>query len=382
MPEKIIIGIVVVALIAAVFFLYLRIRENNQPLILGQQFADAMEKEERRVKRSPDAESPMPPANYTRSRGRWDLLNPSPVELDDTLRALCASFAEMSATERGAFRGAVSLEEFYTLLTFAQRSSVFALRSASPGLLRDGLTAVAMIEADRTDFRDILMALALLHHSAARLGMDVRSEFASAAKLAEPATTELIESFASRDPESQNLRDSWGYVEVGSDAEIGFARWGFADYSPQIDLLALAKRIALAVEQDSYVVDNIELATELPSIWLESSADRSHLPLLEKALGGATISSSLEEGKQPESGPQQFTVFVVELDSAESAKHLLQMSQTKEPKGYSMIGFASDKVFALLVARSVVVGTDSIETMTSLARFRDPINLALQQTKP
>lgn len=382
MPEKIIIGILAIALIAAVLFFYFRDREKDQPLVLGQQLADAIEKEDRRVSSNPDAKSPMPSAVYSRSRGEWDLLSPKQVELDETLRALCASFAAMPATERIEFRGSVSLDEFYTLLAFAQRSSVFALRSESPELLRDGLAAIAMIEAERTDFRDILMALALLHHSAGRLGMDAAPTFAAAAEIAEPATAELIEGFASRDSRSQNLRDSWGYVEVGSDSEIGFARWGFEAYSPKAGLLGIAKRIASAIERDDYVVESIELATELPPIWLESSADSSHIPHLERALGGVTIRSRLEARKHPEPSSQMFTLFLVELDSAEAAAHLFQMSKTKNPKDYSMIGFTSENVFALLIARSVVVGTESFETMKSLERFRDPVNSALQQTKP
>lgn len=382
MTEKIIIGILAISLIAAVLFFYFRGRETDQPLVLGQQLADAIEKEDRRVSSNPNAKSPMPSAVYSRSRGEWDLLSPKEVELDETLRTLCDSFAGMPANERINFRGSVSLDEFYTLLAFALRSSVFALRSEDPELLRHGLTAIAMIEAERTDFRDILMALALLHHSAGRLCMDVAATLTAAAEIAEPRTAELIEGFAIRDSKSQNLRDSWGYVEVGSGSEIGFARWGFKAYDPKANLLGIAKRIAAAIERDDYVVDSIELATELPPIWLESSADSSHLPHLERALGGATIRSSLDERNHSDHGSQMFTLFLVELDSAEAAAHLFQMSKTKKPKDYSMIGLTSESVFALLIARSVVVGTDSFETMDSLERFRDPINSALQQTDP
>ena len=379
MQEKVIIGIVVVSLIAAALFFYLRNREGNQPVILGQQLADAMEKEKARVSQN-SANSPLLSIAYTRNRGEWDLLNPTQVELDETLRKLCSSFATMPTTERAEFRGAVSMHEFYTLLSFAKRSCVFALRSGNQDLLRSGLTAVAMIEADRTDFRDILMTLALLHHSASRLGMDAGAEFTSAAKIAEPATSELITGFASRDSQSQNLRSSWGYVEVGADAEVGFAQWGFAPYSPQTDLLQVAKRIASTIEKDSYIVDSIELATELPPIWLESPTDKSHIPLIEIALGGVTISCRLEKGKHPNPDSQQFTIFLIELDSAASAKHLQQMSEAKKPSDYSMMGFASNGVFALLVSRSFVEGTDSFETKASLVRFQEPINLALQQT--
>lgn len=200
--------------------------------------------------------------------------------------------------------------------------------------------------------------------------------------MAEPATAALMNSFAGRDLQYQNLRDSWGYVEVGSDAEIGFANWEFADHNPQADLLEISKRIALAIERDSYIVESINLATKFPPIWLEPSEDKSHAPLLEKALGGASVSSTFEKGRHPDPDSQHLIVFVVELDSPESAKHLLELSKRNEIRGYSRIGFSSGRVFALLVARSVMAWIESSENKETLERFRDPIQLALQQTGP
>ena len=43
---------------------------------------------------------------------------------------------------------------------------------------------------------------------------------------------------------------------MGSDTDTGFARWAFADYRPQTDLLELAKEIALVIEHDCYIVDH------------------------------------------------------------------------------------------------------------------------------
>ena len=108
-------------------------------------------------------------------------MNPKQVEFDRILQELCSSFAKKSPGERSSFRAAVSLEEFYTLIEFARRAAVFSLRRNDSHILQGGLTALAMIEAERTDSRDILIALALLHHSAVRIGMNPSSAFQTAA---------------------------------------------------------------------------------------------------------------------------------------------------------------------------------------------------------
>jgi hypothetical protein len=382
MFNKTVIVILIAVVIAVALIFFIRQRGKNKPIVLGQQIANATKKEQERLKKSVNVSSPMPEGAYGRHKGEWDLLNPQHMKLDDILRELCSSFVAKSLDERSEFRSAVSLEEFYTLIEFARRTAVFALRSNDAQILKDGLTGLAMIEAERTDFRDILVALALLHHSATRIGINPSSAFAAAAKIAEPGTAELISGFVRRDPHSQSLRHSWGYVEVKTDAGIGFAQWGFEAYSPKVDLLGVAMQIASVVEEDYYFVDRIELATDLPSFWLETSESTDLSLLLEKSSGGATVTARLDDSKHSDPGTQQFTVFMVELDSHESALALLRMSKEKAPKDYSMIGFASGRLFALLVARSIMVGIESFETIDSLMRFANPIERIIQQIEP
>src|SRR4029077_17153637 len=94
-------------------------------------------------------------------------------------------FRSLSQTERVKFTSTISPDEFYTLISFSRRAAVFALRDKDAKLLQDGLDALAIIEAKRTDFRDILMALALLYHTASRIGLDPDLMFHDAAGIAE-----------------------------------------------------------------------------------------------------------------------------------------------------------------------------------------------------
>ncbi len=382
MVVKIIIGILIVAFISLAIFFFMKHQRKNEPVILGQQFADAIAKEQERMKRKPDIPSPMPGKKFKQQKGQWELLNPELSELDTSLRKLCTTFPGKSKLEQEKFRSAIPLDEFYTLFEFARRSSVFALRDKDPDILNSALISIAMIEAERTDFRDILITLALLHHSAKRIGLDPSSTFLKFSEIAEPSTSELITGFAGRDSASQSLRDSWGYFEVNTEYGAGFVGWGFKKYNPELDLLSIAMKIASAIEKDSYFVESIELATDLPSVWLEAPENKDLQQTLQKITGGATVDCRLEYDKHPDAGNQQFTLFMVELDSSESAQTLIEMSRKKKPKDYSMFGFSGGKLFALLIARSVRIGIESFETGESLGRFIKPIDQIIQEMVP
>jgi len=69
------------------------------------------------------------------------------------------------------------------LRTFAYSMAVLAVRRKSPALIAQGLTAVAILgEVD--GYRDLTYDLAMLHHSARKLGIDTRKLFGDVASLA------------------------------------------------------------------------------------------------------------------------------------------------------------------------------------------------------
>src|SRR5262245_8749987 len=97
----------------------------------------------------------MPDGIYDFWRGEINLINPAPIALDSQLRELCQSFANSDAQSRAQMRASISMEEFYTLLTFSKRAAVFGIRERNAAWLVDRLTSLSMIELDRVDFRDV-----------------------------------------------------------------------------------------------------------------------------------------------------------------------------------------------------------------------------------
>ena len=106
------------------------------------------------------------------------------------------------------------MQDFYTLLSFSQRSAVFAMRDRKTERIVDGLTAVAMIEKSRIDFRDALGTLSLLLHAALAIGANVEGLFGNAASLAAPEISELIQGFLKRSENERDIQKSWGYAVV------------------------------------------------------------------------------------------------------------------------------------------------------------------------
>jgi len=60
-------------------------------------------------------------------------------------------------------------------LGYSVDMAVLAVRNQSPALIRQGLVAL-VIEGGSQDYRDSIVALAKLHHSAVKLGMESRRE--------------------------------------------------------------------------------------------------------------------------------------------------------------------------------------------------------------
>lgn len=116
--------------------------------------------------------------------------------------------AVLSADENGrqTIYSSLTRHSRCKFLGFAARMSVQAVRENSPALIEQGLAAL-VIENGGNDWRDSIVALFQLYHSACKLGMDAAAVFAKIAELAEPGVIKKeIAHFPHRPPESRSLR--------------------------------------------------------------------------------------------------------------------------------------------------------------------------------
>lgn len=343
-------------------------------IVLGQELADARAKDAEWKQSGGGGPSALPEESYDFWKGELNLINPAPTELDAKVRQACHSYAASIAEERIKIRKSISIDQFYTLIAFAKRSAVLAMRDRNPATVTDGLVAIAMIEIERVDYRDILMSLGILHHAAGRSGGDAVKMFTDAAALAEPKLAEYLLEFTNRAPEDQGLRDAWGYDEVETEYGIGLIGWGFEDFHPNADLSTAIIEVASVVASD-YESGGIEVATELPDVWL--GKDPAVEKILSRYRGCASFSGSLRPNLHKQHQSQQFTVFLVDANSADDAQRLFDIAAANQPKSHNQLALVRSNLFCLVVARSFVQGTANFETSESLQRFQEDLAAVL-----
>lgn len=111
----------------------------------------------------------------------------------------------------------------FVFLWFAKIAAEDAVRRSSPRAIWDGLMAI-LVENFSRDYRDDLFRLVLLHHSAAKLGLNAAELFAKASKLAVSGLAEeLVHDFPLRDAGNRSL-GAFLYEETGSGPTFAYRR--------------------------------------------------------------------------------------------------------------------------------------------------------------
>lgn len=338
---------------------------------IDQQMAGTLEAKERQPLQGEDA-SPLPNQDYDFWRGETFLVDPAPCDLDDVLREVVRSYAASDPQQRIALRASTTEHQFYTLMMFAMRCAVFAVRQKDVEIARDGLTAVAMFDAERMDFRDIPSSLPLLYHAANRSGANADDMFRQVSRLADTAVAEQIVRFADLPQKHRSLRSGL-FIEVQTVNGLGFARRGMEVYDPTLDLESLALAVARLIAADKYQLDGVSIESRLPRVWLPDGENAKLDPVLANVRGGARVTASLRPEANPAKNKQSLLVFLVETSDPDEAQMLLQLSRVKHEKDYCLLGCAVGPLFALLVANSVMWRVKSYETPGTLARFEEGV---------
>ena len=349
-------------------------KKGRRPVVIGEESVRAAEAERRRKERGVAGESPMPPmpppAHGMRSE-ELGLVNPRTDDFDRAVEVVVRRYAGSDARARAKMRASISADEFSALIGFARRAAVFGLRERSAERIAGGLTALAMIEEKRVDFRDVLVALSLLHHSARRIGADADKLIRAAAALAERDISKHLLGFISRPETYKDLRASWGYEEVETEGGLGFIGRDFERYDPTYDMKKLVIDVARFVAADgNYLLTHLGVATNLPRVWLEAGGDNSRLDAaLGRARAGAAVHGDLKPDAHPSHPNQMLIVFLLEMSDERAARDLLELSRAPGRRDFASLGLAEGRLFCLVIARSFEFGVKPFETSESLGRF-------------
>jgi hypothetical protein len=229
---------------------------------------------------------------------------------DAELRRLCERFRARPA----GVRNALTTDDFYALLAFAGRAAVAAMRQSDATWIADGLTAVAMIDDERIDARDLDPSLGIVRHAAMYIGADAGALFAEAAR---HATRSVARAFQ---------RDALPAPRV---------------------LLRIALDVDAILERDGYRIEDVTLAASLPEAWIDAPPPAS---------GVVTM-----HARHRDNGEQIAIAFIAETAGAQSVHPV-------EHDAAALL-VTHENLLCLLIAR--------VETTASLQRFLEPIRHAL-----
>ena len=147
--------------------------------------------------------------------------------LEHNIRELCHIFSAADAGMRSDIASYVDRKFSFAFLWFAKLMAEKAIRESSPEAIWEGLMAI-LIENFECDARDTVPRLALLYHSATKLGLDCADLFARASKLAVSSEVgRVVHDFPLR-PTGRSL-GSFLYEETGSGASFTYRKLGDDD---------------------------------------------------------------------------------------------------------------------------------------------------------
>lgn len=354
---------------------------DKEPVILGRELAAAHQAEAERLARNESGVSPLGPLDrYDEPNNGLHLYDPVRVPLDERLTELCRQYKDHPPKSRKATRQSLSMDDFYTLFTFARRAAVFAWRAGDLELLNDGLTAISMLELARVDWRDALGPPFVIYAICHQLELDPTNAFENAASLAEPRVAELLLSFGTRPAEHQTLGAA-GYAKVDTPRGPGLISKSISPYNPTLPLDHVALQLAQLLRDNGYTA-HAEIATELPDVWLSKVDDRSLSEALRRVVAGASVHATPFPTACPDYASQGIMVFLVESTDLESAQTLGVLANQKQrmPNDFVLLPVQSGRLFCLFVARNYMVGGRSTETQETMNRFIPSVERILQAT--
>jgi hypothetical protein len=329
---------------------------------LGAELAAARKSEEERLAAGVIDPSPLPETGYDFERGDYDLVKVAPLQLDLNLRDFTDEVQRMDLNQQNRTQRSLSLDDLYTLIHFVKRSSVLALNDAQMDWFRAGLTALAIIDEKRVDWRDVRWAAGLLEYAIYKTE-DAKEKLAEfAVDLPRPAL-EFLNHLAGR----SKLSD-WGYSEINTTNGLGFIQTDSAEFKPSVDLTGIALFASEKLSNGRYVA-HVEIATDVPEIWFNKNKQLEVRSRLNQALGAVAVKGSLRS-EYDDSGNQMFVEWIVEMATADDSVFLCDAVGPGTPlsERYA-VGVSEGKLFAILVAGSIRDGVKSFENLASLTEL-------------
>lgn len=333
--------------------------------VIRTQLAQARVTQERHEEECGSQKSPLVGLRYSSDEScLWRWAN-SPI--DYRIERAVTNFADLDEAERNSVRDSLAMDDFHTLLTFAHRCALATLRCRDASKIETAFIALAMIELERIDWRDLLVANRLVCYAGQQLGAPVSNLVGRAMQLAAPQTAEaLLEDRITR----IDLARSCGYREVCTSEGVALFGTGYKRYSPQADLAKIAFECAVAFEDNGYEIGSIDVASDIPLTWLDSSDGSAIATMVRGFSGCVCIRGVPRADPAPLSSGQSLLVFLAEAASEEDARAVAAAAENSSNSLHTQLGLATRRLCASIIQRSWMADTPPLEDMRSLERLR------------
>lgn len=295
--------------------------------------------------------------------------------IDGAIETIVADFAELSPPECEAVRDSLTLDDFYTLITFASRCALLALRTGETDRIGLAFTATAMVASARVDWRDLLAAIWLTRYAGQRLNASVVDIAGRTARLAEPDTAKALQWDSNK---RVKLAEACGFREIVTSQGVALFSSGYKRFSPKADLPGIGFAAALTLEGEGYTVNVIEVATDLPLVWV-NSREGSALERMVRQFSGCVSIHGVPNAELASGDSGQFLlVFLAEAASSSDAQKVAQAAAQATNADCTIIGLASGRLCAVFIQRSCLVDIPPLADVRSLERLRPLIEPLLR----
>lgn len=339
--------------------------KSSDTVVLGSQIAQAIDAQERHDNQGGVQHSPLADLRYSDVECRLWRWSESGVDI--SVEKIVIDFTNSGEPQRNIVRDSMTMDDFYTLLTFARRCALSSLRTGETYKIEMALTAMAMIELARVDWRDLLVASRLVRYAGQRLDAPLKDIVTRTAQMAEPKTAEALLADGTA---SINLSESCGYKEVATSEGIALFGTGYKRFAPRANLEEIAFSVAVALEDNDYEISDIEVASDIPLIWLDSD-ERSPIAKLAGNIAGCVrIHGAPRSDPDPLTSGQSLLVFLAEASIEQDAQEIASAAQNSSNAESTRIGVASSRLFAVTIQRSFMADTSPLEDSLSLERLR------------
>jgi hypothetical protein len=344
-------------------------------VVLGAELARARAAELAHRQRA-DGPSPLADVRYDRERGEFSLAELAASPVDD----LVGSFVEQAVIRDPAGRrrimSALTMDDFYTLLTFARRCVVLTLREGHAAAARAGLNGLSLIDLQRVDWRDVTVAAALLSYAVGRTGSDARPLFRAAASAAGPQMAPILSRFA--DEPVSSLR-AWGMREIVAADGAGLADDDGESYAPTVDLRSISRAIAGLVETDVWKIDQATTGSAVAQAWLRKADDSAEAAAaaLQRILACLSMNGRMADEASSIIPTQYLLIYVLEAATDADARTIAEAAGPGQSDGFAALSVHNGPLLVIMIARSVRAGVASYEHDRSLARFAGGLSTIL-----